>query len=542
MARVHRRVCPVRKALAAQLSGGPRRRVGAAAAIAVALAAIGVVVATGLPGSSEGATPPPKGTNAATVERRNLVATDTESGTLGYSGAQTVYNRVSGTITWLPTVGQVIKPGQTLYKVDNAPVVLFDGTTPAYRDLSAADTSGPDILELNRDLVRLGFDPNHEITAGDTWQTGTTDAIYRWQAALGETQTGTITLGQVVFLPGSQLIKSVETVLGSNGASSSGSGSGGSGSGSGTPASTPVAGRAQFVDLTSTTPTSTTPTSTTPTSTTPTTTTPAPSGSSKHGSGNGTSGGSSSAQLKALIALLRAEIAELKNSHSSSGAGSGAGGKSGAGASSNGSRGGGGSPGGGSGSGGSGSGGSGASGSGSSGGGGTAQAVLQTTSTQEVVTVQLDATKQSEAVVGEQVSVQLPDGSTVPGRITAVSRVAQSSSGSSGSGSGAGAGNGGSSNSATATIPVTIALLGHTRLSGLDQAAVSVVFAQQRANNVLSVPVTALIATQGGGYAVQEAQAPHALIPVTPGLFAAGYVEISGSGINAGVQVTDSQG
>jgi hypothetical protein len=89
---------------------------------------------------------------------------------------------------------------------------------------------------------------------------------------------------------------------------------------------------------------------------------------------------------------------------------------------------------------------------------------------------------------------------------------------------------------------VTITLSGGSRVSGLDQAAVSVNFAQQKANNVLSVPVTALIATQGGGYTVQKAAAPHTLIPVTPGLFAAGYVQISGSGVYPGLEVTDSQG
>ena len=67
-------------------------------------------------------------------------------------------------------------------------------------------------------------------------------------------------------------------------------------------------------------------------------------------------------------------------------------------------------------------------------------------------------------------------------------------------------------------------------------------FAEAVANNVLSVPVTALLATSGGNYAVQEAQAPHKLIPVTTGLFAAGYVQISGPGIYEGLQVTDSQG
>ena len=170
------------------------------------------------------------------------------------------------------------------------------------------------------------------------------------------------------------------------------------------------------------------------------------------------------------------------------------------------------------------------------------------------MTVDLDASLQSEAVVGEHVTVEMPAGTTVNGRVTAVSPVAQSSSGSGTAGrvgllgavaaerrqrrNGSGIGRQSSS-----TIPVTIALSGRRHAgAGLDQAAVSVNFAQQRANHVLSVPVTALLATPGGNYAVQEAAAPHRLIPVTPGLFAAGYVQISGTGIHPGLQVTDSQG
>ena len=67
-------------------------------------------------------------------------------------------------------------------------------------------------------------------------------------------------------------------------------------------------------------------------------------------------------------------------------------------------------------------------------------------------------------------------------------------------------------------------------------------FAQAQAKDVLSVPVTALLAVAGGNYAVQEAAAPHTLIPVSTGLFAAGYVQISGQGIYPGLAVTDSQG
>ncbi len=191
----------------------------ALAAIGVVALAVGLIVGGGLPASSRGASPAAKVSGAATVQRRDLVATDTESGTLNYANPQTVFNRLSGTITWLPSVGQLINPGQALYQVDGQPVVLFNGTTPAYRDLTSGVSDGADVLELNRDLVSMGFDPNHEITVNNSWQTGTTDAVERWQGSLGQTETGTISLGQVVFLPGTQRINSVDAVLGSTGGS-----------------------------------------------------------------------------------------------------------------------------------------------------------------------------------------------------------------------------------------------------------------------------------------------------------------------------------
>jgi multidrug efflux pump subunit AcrA (membrane-fusion protein) len=166
---------------------------------------------------------------------------------------------------------------------------------------------------------------------------------------------------------------------------------------------------------------------------------------------------------------------------------------------------------------------------------------MTTTSSDLVVTVNLDATKQSEAIVRAPVSVQMPDGTTTDGRITAVSSVAQSSS--SGSSSGSGGGGGGASSTPSATVPVTIALLGRHANQGLDQAAVSVYFQQQIERNVLAVPVTALVATAGGGYAVETSQnGQTTLIPVTPGLFAGGYVQVSGPQLVEGMQVSDSQG
>jgi hypothetical protein len=124
-----------------------------------------------------------------------------------------------------------------------------------------------------------------------------------------------------------------------------------------------------------------------------------------------------------------------------------------------------------------------------------------------------------------------------------VSSVARPSSNSgNGSGSGDSSNNNNNSSNSGSTIPVTVTLPRRRSGAGLDQASVSVNFAQARANHVLSVPVTALLATAGGRYAVQAAVAPHKLIPVKTGLFAAGYVQISGRGIYPGLRVTDSQG
>jgi hypothetical protein len=445
------------------------------------------------------------------------VQTDTESGTLSYASPQTVYNRLSGTVTWLPSVGQVIKPGEALFKVDGKPVILMDGRTPAYRELTASDGSGRDVLELNRNLVALGFNPEG-IVVDDEWQGATTAGVEALQASLGDAETGSLALGQIVFLPGDQLVSTVDATLGSTGG----------GSGQGNPSSSTSASdllaraTSKFVRLQKPT---------------------APRHGSSHapGAGNGAhkpTRKNSRRTLEALIALLKAEIGELKAAKTSPGGSPSRGGNPssnggsprsavGGNPSSNGGNPSSNSP----------------SPSGDS-GGGSASAILQTTSTRQIVTVDLDPSKQSEAKVGERVTVEMPAGNMVDGRVSAVSPVAQSSS-NSGIGDSPDSSSGNNNNNSSnpgSTIPVTITLSRRHPGEGLDQAAVSVDFAQARANHVLSVPVTALLATAGGGYAVESAAAPHQLIPVTTGLFAAGYVQISGRGIYPGLQVTDSQG
>ena len=80
---------------------------------------------------------------------------DYRSADKGYSGSYGIVNHASGTLTSLPSAGQVVRQGHVLYRVDTSPVVLLYGSTPAYRDLTEGE-SGPDVKSLNADLVALG--------------------------------------------------------------------------------------------------------------------------------------------------------------------------------------------------------------------------------------------------------------------------------------------------------------------------------------------------------------------------------------------------
>lgn len=142
---------------------GGRRRLAAALALLTAVAVpITIVISTKSPTKPAGSNVAATTSGAATVQRRDLVATDTEAGTWSYAGAHTVYDQLSGTITWLPRVGQLIKPGQTLLDVAGRPVILMDGRTPAYRDLSPSDSDGADIEQLNRNLAARDYAWSYE--------------------------------------------------------------------------------------------------------------------------------------------------------------------------------------------------------------------------------------------------------------------------------------------------------------------------------------------------------------------------------------------
>jgi hypothetical protein len=171
--------------------------------------------------------------------------------------------------------------------------------------------------------------------------------------------------------------------------------------------------------------------------------------------------------------------------------------------------------------------------------------VLAATSTRVVVAVALDPAFQQLVRRGNSVLVTLPDGSTTPGRVTGVGSVAavpgaggQGQSQSQAQGGG-GAGQDGNSQ-VRPTIPVTIGLTDPRAARGLDQAPVQVAITTQAHRGVLAVPISALLARSGGGYAVTVVSGGAGRrVPVRTGLFdeTSGMVEVSGPGLRRGTVV-----
>lgn len=196
--------------------GHHRRWVALAVALVVAAVAVFLVVrpfSSASPakvGVQDNADP----TSTVTVARQDLSSQTQVSATLGYAGSYSVVNQTQGTVTALPAVGQVVSQGQVLYRVSGAPVVLLYGTTPAYRSLSE-DLTGPDVEELNADLVTLGYVTNSEVSpTSDTFTWWTKDGVEKLQTALGVTVTGTLTLGQAVFQPAALRVTTISATLG----------------------------------------------------------------------------------------------------------------------------------------------------------------------------------------------------------------------------------------------------------------------------------------------------------------------------------------
>ncbi|MCO8271851.1 HlyD family efflux transporter periplasmic adaptor subunit [Actinoplanes sp. TRM 88003] len=142
--------------------------------------------------------------------------------------------------------------------------------------------------------------------------------------------------------------------------------------------------------------------------------------------------------------------------------------------------------------------------------------LMTVTSTRKLITVSAELADAAKLTAGSRVIVVLPDDRTIKARVSAVGRDATGNEG----------------DAPRLTVSVTVD--NPAGLAKLDSAEVKVNFPGRTAKKVLAVPIEALVALSEGGYAVQG---PQGLVPVKAGLFADGWVQVSGAGLTEDMDV-----
>ena len=200
---------------------------------AAALTCLGVLAASCSSGAATATSTTVPASSVATVARRDIAQTKSETGTVGYgtietiklSGSSSAGAAVStvttttaapkpgavagatvasgassaGVITSLPAVGSVVARNHLLAEVNGLPAaVLMYGDRPMWRALQVGVPAGPDVTQLETNLVALGYTG---ITVDATFSSSTAVAVEKWQKSLGLPQTGIVLRDDVVFEP-----------------------------------------------------------------------------------------------------------------------------------------------------------------------------------------------------------------------------------------------------------------------------------------------------------------------------------------------------
>lgn len=389
-----------------------------------------------------------------------------------------VVNQLAGTFTAIAADGSTANPGDVLYRVNTEPVIALNGGFPAFRTLANGVEAGRDVRQLEQNLVALGYDPDGTLTVDRSFTAATEAAVLRLQADLGAEEDGVVDLGEIVFMVTPQRVSHVEA----QSASSQLSVPVGIGS-----AAVPGAAALAIASP----------------------------------SDVPTDGPDVLALEENLVALgfdpggaitvdmtfddrTEAAVKRLQEAN-----------------------------------------------------GATVDGVfevgdavflpgsqriseqlvapgdvlpagvpvLEATSSEQVVTVELEATRQGLVSAGDSVGVEFPDGTEVEGRVTelgAVARIPQSAAG---------------ADAVPPVIDVTISLPPGSS-GGLDQSPVDILVATDSVEQALTVPVSSLLAVAGGGYAIEVVDVDSTrLVGVELGLFSDGLVEVTGAGVREGDNV-----
>lgn len=141
--------------------------------------------------------------------------------------------------------------------------------------------------------------------------------------------------------------------------------------------------------------------------------------------------------------------------------------------------------------------------------------MLSTTSTRRSITLKLTAPLAQSLKPAQPVTVTLPDGTTVDAAVSTIGSTAEGADG------------------APATVSIALRTQNTTAVAASALGPVTAGIVTASRHDVVQVPVGALLALAGGGYALQRPDL--SLLRVQVGMVAAGMAEVSG--VAAGVRV-----
>ena len=161
--------------------------------------------------------------------------------------------------------------------------------------------------------------------------------------------------------------------------------------------------------------------------------------------------------------------------------------------------------------------------------------VLTWTGTTRVITTAVEQADAGWATSGAKVTVTPPGGRVIPGT---VDRIGEEAAAVAPVGDTAGPAQAGEGGDAATRIPVTVTVANQKALEGVDAGALEVRRVAKERRDVLTVPVSALLALAEGGYGLEVVDgASSRIVAVKAGMFADGRVEVTGADIDAGMNV-----
>lgn len=130
------------------------------------------------------------------VEERTVGRTVTLGGEAQWQPQSEVVTRRGGVITSLPDELDEVEEGTVVATIDLEPIVIAEGSIPAFRDLSRS-ARGADVVQLQEFLARRGY---ADFTADGVFGASTEAAVKRWQEAIGATSSGVVAFGDLLWV------------------------------------------------------------------------------------------------------------------------------------------------------------------------------------------------------------------------------------------------------------------------------------------------------------------------------------------------------